>query len=186
MTVILVIAIFVLILVALAALWVFVHEVLPKKIDDMLAKPEIHRFANSPAAQYASEKIIESFGDIILNSSRSITEKNIMISYRFSVSERGMSSGMSKQGYYDLEVKAWNYDFNQNRYPQLDSSSDRTALALAITEKVLPKLRESFPVDISGSTDVTFTYSKDLGLFSTEITLYYEATNACYEEFKSW
>lgn len=169
-------------LVGLFALWA--QDVIPDKINESEASGEISKFENSPVTEYAVSKIIDRMGVHITNACRGKTDEYVTVNYTITVSS------------HDIHAGDWHFSFFENRYPNLNSDADRTALAMAIAKKAIPKLRRIFAKDLCGSTDVKITYSKNYhkGINysftdtkgDTSITFYYKASNLYYEELKSW
>lgn len=169
-------------LAGLFALWA--KDTIPNKINESNATSEISKFENSPVTEYAVSKIVERMGIHITNASRGKTYEYVTVNYTITVSSS------------EIQAEDWHFSFFENRYPKLNSDTDRTALALAIAKKAIPKLRTVFKKDLCGSTDVKITYSKkyNKGINysftdtwgDTSITFYYKASNLYYEEFKSW
>ena len=164
----------------------YCQEAIPHKLDEIMAKDEMERFQNSEAANYASAKIAQTFGDIIAEYPRYKTEEKLEFSCSFSVSPSEVSSCFCNYKFVECDFRMWYYDFDEHRYPRLERSAERTALGSVIANRAIAMLKNRFPKDVSGSEDISFSCSKFLGYNDTKITIYYKASNACYEELKSW
>ena len=166
------------------AIWA--QDSIPRKINASLAKDYISQFENSPAAKYAIEQIVNNMAIEIINESRSKTLKTIDVYYTFSVDTYQVHGHTTSQ--YDADdvgiTQSWSYDFCQHRYPNLESNAERIALAKVIAHNAVIQLRKKFPLDKSGSNDVSIYYSEQFNY--GHIKIHYSATNLFYEELKSW
>lgn len=126
---------------------IWMQDAIPRKFNEISAEGEMDKFENSPAALYAVTQIVNNMSIEIMNEPRPKTKKTINVYYMFSVESREVHGRATSE--YDSELAgitdSWSYDFCKNRYPDLESDAERTALATVIAKKAVYELRKRFP-----------------------------------------